>query len=59
MLTARSISWIYNWASTPGGNVPAGKEFAAMLWGADAGHTNTWMDDATAAIASGTEYLLG
>lgn len=59
MLTVRRISWIYNWASVPGGSVPAGKQFFPMLWGADAGHTNTWMDDATAAIASGSKYLLG
>ncbi|GJE93989.1 glycoside hydrolase family 128 protein [Phanerochaete sordida] len=53
------ISWQYNWSPVPGGNVPAGKEFVPMLWGADADHTNGWMDDATAAIAAGATHLLG
>lgn len=50
---------MYNWASVPGGDIPAGKKFYPMLWGADAGHTNSWNEDATAAIAAGADTLLG
>lgn len=30
-----------------------------MLWSDDSSHTNTWNDDATAAIANGATHLLG
>ena len=58
-MTRSRVSWVYNWAAVSGGDVPAGKEFVPMLWGADGDHTSSWNDDATAAIASGATHLLG
>ena len=58
-LVSCRISWMYNWADEAGGDVPAGKEYVPMLWGADSGHTSNWNDEATAAIASGSTHLLG
>lgn len=58
-LFGTKISWQYNWGSTPSGAVNAGREFVPMLWSADAGHTQNWLADASAAIASGSTHLLG
>lgn len=58
-LFGSKISWQYNWSPVPGGNVNSGREFVPMLWGADQGHTQNWIDDATAAIAAGATHLLG
>ncbi|CAL1710625.1 unnamed protein product [Somion occarium] len=52
------VTWAYNWASSHQGDLPGGVEFVPMLWSADGSKTNVWQDDATAAIASGSKYLL-
>jgi len=52
------ITWQYNWASTPGGEVKSGIEFVPMLWGADPGHTGNWLNDAAEAIAGGASHIL-
>ncbi|PSR76383.1 hypothetical protein PHLCEN_2v8479 [Hermanssonia centrifuga] len=51
------VSWAYNWASAPGGELPKDLEFVPMLWGG--GDNSNWVNDATAAIASGSTHLLG
>ncbi|GAA5879947.1 hypothetical protein JCM1840_006940 [Sporobolomyces johnsonii] len=53
---ALDIGWLYDWASTPGGTVPAGLEFVPMLWGAE---TGDWMTVAQEAVDNGAKYLLG
>ena len=58
-LIYREVSWAYNWGSSYSGSLPSGVVFFPMLWGSDAGHTNTWIADANAAIAAGATHLLG
>ncbi|GAA5886412.1 hypothetical protein JCM5296_001898 [Sporobolomyces johnsonii] len=52
---ALDIGWLYDWASTPGGTVPAGLEFVPMLWGAE---TGDWMTIAQEAVDNGAKYFL-
>jgi len=52
------VSWAYNWDHSFQGSLPNGVQFFPMLWSADPSHTNTWNNDATAAIAAGSTHLL-
>ncbi|TBU51359.1 glycosyl hydrolase catalytic core-domain-containing protein [Dichomitus squalens] len=56
--SSSKVSWAYNWFSQPGGTLASGVNYFPMLWGADSGHTSTWMADAKAAIAKGSTHLL-
>ena len=50
------VSWVYNWATQPGGLVPAAFEYVPMLWGT--GSIESWFSDATNAINAGSGHLL-
>jgi len=56
---SNEITWAYNWASQSGGQLPDGITYFPMLWCDDTDHTNTWVNDANAAIAGGSTHLLG
>lgn len=51
-----SVSWVYNWATQPGGLVPTAFEYVPMLWGT--GSIESWFSDATNAINAGSGHLL-
>lgn len=50
------MTWAYNWAAAPYGNLNPGTEFCPMLWGAKA--FNGWDAAVKAALASGAKHLL-
>ncbi|KAI0700688.1 hypothetical protein C8T65DRAFT_790070, partial [Cerioporus squamosus] len=51
------VSWAYNWASAPGGELPSGVTFFPMLWGTAS--TSDWQRNAEAALRNGATHLLG
>ncbi|KAL8930793.1 MAG: hypothetical protein Q9208_000334 [Pyrenodesmia sp. 3 TL-2023] len=54
-----NVGWLYNWDQTPGGTVPASKEFVPMLWDTlTSFHAHRWAENAAAAIAAGSKHLL-
>jgi len=50
--------WAYNWGSTSGA-LASGVEYLPMLWSNTAEKTNSWVADATKAIANGATAVLG
>ncbi|MCJ1253555.1 hypothetical protein MMC24_001367 [Lignoscripta atroalba] len=56
--SASKITWVYNWDSQPGGNLPSNFQFVPMLWGLNGIHTNRWNANAQAAIDNGATHLL-
>lgn len=46
----RLIDWVYNWASQPGGLIPAAFEYVPMLWGT--GSIQSWFSLAADAISA-------
>ncbi|KIW22044.1 uncharacterized protein PV07_12562 [Cladophialophora immunda] len=53
----RGMTWAYNWAASPGGQLVAGVEFVPMLWGLV--RLDTWSSSVNSAIASGAKHALG
>ncbi|KAI0406300.1 glycosyl hydrolase catalytic core-domain-containing protein [Xylaria palmicola] len=51
-------SWAYNWGLYSG-NIPEGVTYYPMLWSPAPDHSNGWDSAAKAAIAKGTDALLG
>lgn len=56
-----AISWAYNWAATPNGDLPEGVEFVPMLWGTKslsdfAANIETFL---TGSSPSGSKYIMG
>lgn len=56
-----AISWAYNWAATPDGDLPEGVEFVPMLWGTKslsdfAANIETFL---TGSSPSGSKYIMG
>jgi putative glycosyl hydrolase len=52
-----NVPWAYNWASSPGGSIPSGVEYVAMLWGPKV--FGTWAHDIETALSSGCKHILG
>jgi hypothetical protein len=46
------VNWQYNWGSTTD-QKQSFCEYVPMLWGDDAGHTNSWFSDASYWLADG------
>jgi len=56
--TSSAITWAYNWGSSCS-QLSGDWTFVPMLWGTGSDHTNSWQSDATNAISSGSQFLLG
>jgi Glycosyl hydrolase catalytic core len=50
------MSWAYNWAASPDGDLSSGMEYVPMLWGPKA--FGAWDAVAKSAVASGAKHML-
>ncbi|KIX98293.1 uncharacterized protein Z520_05594 [Fonsecaea multimorphosa CBS 102226] len=53
----KGMTWAYNWAASPGGQVVSGAEYVPLLWGQDS--ISGWSSAVQSAIASGSKHALG
>ncbi|GAA5871383.1 hypothetical protein JCM3774_005585 [Rhodotorula dairenensis] len=56
LTTKLNIQWAYNWDQRPNGGLNPGVDYVPMLWGPS--HASTWFENANAALARGSTYLL-
>ncbi|OAG44731.1 hypothetical protein AYO21_01221 [Fonsecaea monophora] len=52
----KGMSWAYNWAASPGGQIVSGAEFVPLLWGQNS--ISGWSSAVQSAIASGSKHAL-
>ncbi|OAP61937.1 hypothetical protein AYL99_04140 [Fonsecaea erecta] len=53
----KGMTWAYNWAASPGGQIVSGAEYVPLLWGQDS--ISGWSSAVQSAIASGSKHALG
>ncbi|EOD44091.1 putative glycoside hydrolase subgroup catalytic core protein [Neofusicoccum parvum] len=58
--TSSQVSWGWNWAQQPGGDMPSGMEFVPILWGnRETDDLANWKSNAEEQIGLGSQHLMG
>lgn len=58
--TSSQVSWGWNWAQAPGGDMPSGIEFVPILWGnREQDDLANWKTNAEEQIGLGSTHLMG